>query len=276
MYSQCPECLSVFSLDAQTLAQAHGHVICSHCEAGFDSLATLTEQLPAETFTELPLNEPTLDPPRIDLVVYRPAPETPVIAVADVPSAPEDPFAQLVFTPRFARGSRSGRHRHAVRTTTRSTERRWPWVVTCMALALLLGLQLTWAERNTLIRNPLIGQWLRSSCAALGCSLPLVSAPESIRLTASHVQAHPRAPGALMISASMRNNAVFAQPWPVVDVTLSDAAGHPVGMRRLQPDEYLDDDPALRRGLVPGATAVVVLELEDPGKKAVTFKLAFE
>ena len=41
MYTQCPECLSVFSLDAQTLAKAHGHVVCGHCEASFDSLATL-------------------------------------------------------------------------------------------------------------------------------------------------------------------------------------------------------------------------------------------
>ena len=47
-------------------------------------------------------------------------------------------------------------------------------------------------------------------------------------------------------------------------------------MRRLQPGEYLDDDRALRRGLMPGATAVLVLELGDPGKKAVAFEFDFE
>jgi predicted Zn finger-like uncharacterized protein len=62
MYTQCPECLSVFSLDAQTLAKAHGYVVCGHCEAGFDSLATLAEQLPSEPFVELPLNQPSLVP----------------------------------------------------------------------------------------------------------------------------------------------------------------------------------------------------------------------
>ena len=83
MYTQCPECLSVFSLDAQTLAQAHGHVVCGHCEAGFDSLATLAEQLPPEPFVELLLNQPALEPPRLDLVVYRPRPEPPAVVVAD-------------------------------------------------------------------------------------------------------------------------------------------------------------------------------------------------
>jgi len=57
MYTQCPECLSVFSLDAQTLAKAHGHVVCGHCNASFGSLATLTEQLPPEPFVELPDGE---------------------------------------------------------------------------------------------------------------------------------------------------------------------------------------------------------------------------
>ena len=69
MYTQCPECLSVFSLDAQTLAKAHGHVVCGHCNASFGSLATLTEQLPPEPFVELAVNEPALEPPLLDLVV---------------------------------------------------------------------------------------------------------------------------------------------------------------------------------------------------------------
>lgn len=288
MYTQCPECLSVFSLDVQALAQAHGYVVCGHCQTGFDSLATLTGQLPAEAFVELPLNDAELEPPQIERVFYHPLPETPVAATADGPADPTDSadpadpadpaddFSTLVFAPRFARERRGSRGRRAVRAPSRPSERRWPWVMACMTLSLLLGLQLTWAERDTLIQNPLIGHWLRSSCTVLGCSLPLVSAPGEIRLMASNVQAHPSVPGALMISASVRNDAAFAQPWPVVDVTLSDADGHPVGMRRLQPGEYLDDGRALQRGLAPGATAVLVLELEDPGKNAVAFEFAFE
>ena len=47
-------------------------------------------------------------------------------------------------------------------------------------------------------------------------------------------------------------------------------------MRRLQPAEYLDDDAIRHRGLAPGASAVLLLEVEDPGDKAVAFEFGFE
>jgi predicted Zn finger-like uncharacterized protein len=284
MYTQCPECLSVFSLDAATLAKAHGHVLCGHCEAGFDSLATLTEQLAPEPFVELPLNEPALEPPRLDLVVYRPRPAPPAVVCADavvVAKPATEDFSQLVFAPRFAREPRARQparsHRQGRRKRApRSGERRWPWVLACSMLLLLLAIQLVWARRDALIRNPTIGHWLRSSCNVLGCQVPLVAAPQQMHLLASNVQAHPSVAGALMISASVRNDAIFAQPYPVLTITLSDAQGRRLAMRRLQPREYLDDDAILQRGLAPGASAVLLLEVEDPGDKAVAFEFGFE
>jgi predicted Zn finger-like uncharacterized protein len=284
MYTQCPECLSVFSLDAQTLAKAHGHVVCGHCEASFDSIATLTDQLPPEPFIEMEVNEPAFEPPRVDLAVYRPRAQSSAViqdevVIADAPAA-ED-FSQLVFAPRFAREPRSKQptrsHKRSLRRRLRSSgERRWPWLVACMLLMLLLAIQLAWAERDPLIRNPTVGGWLRSSCAVLGCGIPLVAAPQQLQLLASNVQAHPSVAGALMISASVRNDATFAQPYPILTITLSDAQGRHIAMRRLQPREYLDDSTILQRGLAPGATAVLLLELEDPGDKAVAFEFNFE
>ncbi len=143
-------------------------------------------------------------------------------------------------------------------------------------LTLLLGLQLAWVKRDSLIRNPTVGGWLRSSCAALGCELPLVAAPNRLRLLASNVQAHPSVADALMISASVRNDAAFAQPYPVLTITLSNAQGQRVAMRRLRPREYLDDSAVLQRGLAPDASTVLLLEVKDPGDKAVAFEFGFE
>lgn len=287
MYTQCPECLSVYSLDAHTLAQAHGHVICGHCGASFDSIATLTDHLPPEPFHELPVNEPAYEPPGVDLVVYRPRPEPPAVAVHESmalePGNSED-FAQLVFAPRFARDTKARRSKRSSKHRTRKPrahreehgERHWPWVLAGLLLALLLGAQLAWAERDVLIRDASIGGWLRSTCSTLGCQLPLIAAPEQIELLASNVQAHPSVGHALMISASVRNDAAFAQPYPVLAITLSDAQGKHLSMRRLQPREYLDDSAVLQRGLAPGESAVLLLEVQDPGEQAVAFEFAFE
>lgn len=287
MYTQCPECLSVFSLDAHTLAQAHGHVICGHCGASFDSIATLTDHLPPEPFHELPVNEPAYEPPGVDLVVYRPRPDPPAVVASETPlakpAASED-FAQLVFAPRFARESKARRPKRAAKHRTRKPraaraeprERRWPWITVGLLLTLLLCIQLAWAQRDLLIRDPTIGGWLRSTCNTLGCRLPLVAAPDQIELLASNVQAHPSVANALMISASVRNDAPFAQPYPVLAITLSDAQGKRISMRRLQPHEYLDDNAVLQRGLAPGENAVLLLEVQDPGTQAVAFEFAFE
>ena len=289
MYTQCPECLSVFSLDAHTLAQAHGHVVCGHCDASFDSIATLTGQLPPEPFRELPINDPAYQPPRIDLVVYRPHPLPPAVIDAVLtdqdaalePAASEEDFSQLVFAPRFVRQKVSKQSRRSQRRANKqrksaSGERHWPWVVAGLVLLLGLGAQLAWAKRDLLIRDPIVGGWLREACSQLGCELPLIAAPQQLRLLASNVQAHPSVSGALMISASVRNDAIFAQPFPVLTVTLSDAQGQRIAMRRLQPREYLDDTTILRHGLAPGASAALLLEVEDPGDKAVAFEFGFE
>lgn len=281
MYTQCPECLSVFSLGAQTLVQAHGYVLCGHCGAGFDSLATLSDQLPPEPFDELPLNEQALAPPRVELVVYRPQPPAPVVVVAaPTAAAATEDFSQLVFAPRFAKDahkrkpSRAERKHRAHRNI--NPQRRWPWVLVCGALALLLAAQLAWVNRDNLVRDPQAGGWLRSACDLLDCSLPLVAAPGQLHLLASNVETHPNAAHALMISLSLRNDAAFAQPWPVVVVTLSDAQGHRLSMRRLLPTDYLDDPTVLHHGLAPDATTALLLEVQDPGDAAVAYEFDFE
>ena len=283
MYAQCPECLSVFSLGAPALVQAHGYVLCGHCGAGFDSLATLSEHLPPEPFREMPVNEQALAPPRIELVVYRPQPPAPEPVATEEAAAPAtaetEDFSQLVFAPRFAKDARKrkpSRRERKQQHDDGERPRRWPWVLVCAALTLSLAAELAWIDRNELIRDPTTGGWLRSACNTLGCELPLVAAPKQLHLLASNVETHPRAAHALMISLSLRNDAAFAQPWPVVVVTLSDAQGHRLAMRRLLPTDYLDDPAVLRHGLAPGATTALLLEVQDPGDAAVAYQFDFE
>jgi predicted Zn finger-like uncharacterized protein len=266
MYTQCPECLSVFSVDARTLAQAHGFVMCGHCGAGFDCISTLADQLPPEPFDELPSHEPGVEPPRVELVVYRPQPVVPeAVAEEEDPLQPlHDEFANLVVTPRFARDQRANK------------PRRWPWVLACTLLLLGLIAQLAWALRDSLIADATIGPLLHQACATLQCQLPPVRDVGKLHLLARDVQTHPTVPGALLISATLRNDASFTQPWPVVVIRLSDGNGKVIAMRRLNPYEYLDDTDALRRGLTPGASTALVFEVEDPGHQAVAFDLGFE
>lgn len=322
MYAQCPECLTVFSLDADALARAHGTVTCGYCSGTFDALASLADQLPPEPFDRLPAQPVSGLVPRLELSIYRPplddalaldesdetvaptliAPDVPPESdgpyrsqepskpqESDTPEPPEPPeyrdvqrhpelpldaFMPLAFSPRFARGRRPSR---PTPPTARSVHgARWPWVIVCVALLLALGMQLAWAKRDALIADPLIGGWLRDTCATLDCRLPLVQDVRQLQLIARDVRTRPGARGALAISATVRNEAPFAQPYPVVTLTLSDAHGKPVAMRRLRPSEYLADRAALRSGLPPGSRTALLFEVRDPGDAAAVFQFAFE
>jgi predicted Zn finger-like uncharacterized protein len=267
MYTQCPECLTVYKLEAELLVPACGCLRCGHCEAVFNALGTLATQLPPEPFTRLPERALDQEPPLAEVAVFRPRPlphiPPDVAADATPPGEPVEDFAQLTFTPKFAKKRR----------------RSWQgalWTTVCTVLLLGLGAQLAWAKRDSLIADPTIGPALRTGCSVLGCHLPLVAEPARLRLMARDVEQHPSVRDGLLITASVRNDASFAQPYPVVTIVLSDANGQRLAMRRFEPADYVGDASVRARGLDGGATTAMVFEVQDPGQRAVAFAFSFD
>ncbi|MBB3226126.1 putative Zn finger-like uncharacterized protein [Luteibacter sp. Sphag1AF] len=269
MYTQCPECLTVYKLDAALLVPACGCVRCSHCSGVFNALGTLAEQLPPEPFSLLPVHDLDSEPPALDIAVFRPKPaapepvEQPTVAAVPAADEPTEDFSELVFTPKFAR-----RRRRSWQAFT--------WTAICTVLLVGLGGQLAWAKRDTLIADTTFGPWLQWTCDTLGCDLPLVSDIHRLRMLARDVEAHPSVPDGLLITASVRNDAPFAQPYPTVTITLADTDGKRLAMRRFAPADYVTDASARSRGMRAGATSAMVFEVQDPGQKAVAFEFAFE
>ena len=72
MYTQCPECLTIYKIAAELLAQGRGSARCGHCAATFDVLRSLTETLPEEPFEELPLAATGDIPPQLSVPALRP------------------------------------------------------------------------------------------------------------------------------------------------------------------------------------------------------------
>src|SRR5699024_648593 len=181
-------------------------------EAARDSLADFMQYLQAATpeavttAEEAPGMPPSAQDDEAEEATANRDLSDPVDPVAD---AEETPTA----TPSFAR--------HRRRVTVRPLHRR-RWAVGCLLLALCLGAQLVWAERQALAANPATRPWLATACGWLGCRLPTVRDLPDLELLSRDVRPHPSVPGALLISATVRNNAPFAQPYPVVSITLSD------------------------------------------------------
>jgi predicted Zn finger-like uncharacterized protein len=150
------------------------------------------------------------------------------------------------------------------------------WALGCVLLALLLAAQLAWANRIELVRNPATQAWMARICDTVSCNLPLIKDTAKLELLSRDVRPNPNAAGALTITATVRNNAAFNQPWPVVVVELNDLDNRPVAMRRFRPSEYMTDPARRDAGIAAGATAAVACEVADPGRRAVAFQFGFE
>lgn len=143
-----------------------------------------------------------------------------------------------------------------------------------VVLGLLLPLQILLADRARLAADPDWRPLLESSCRLLGCGLPPWREPTAFALLSREIQAHPNQPQALLVTASIRNDARWAQPWPVLELALTDLEGQTIGLRRFQPFEYLGHAPEAA-SLAPGQSSSLALEILDPGNRAVAFEFRF-
>jgi hypothetical protein len=147
------------------------------------------------------------------------------------------------------------------------------WAV-AVVLALLLLLQILVADRARLAADATWRPRVERVCAVLGCDVPPWREPAALRVTARDVRPHPSVPGALLITASFSNQAAFPQAWPQLELTLTDLDGQSLGLRRFTPAEYLGSEPSSER-IAPGQSAIVSLEIADPGMRALAFGIEF-
>ncbi|HET7268032.1 MAG TPA: zinc-ribbon and DUF3426 domain-containing protein [Oleiagrimonas sp.] len=275
MYTQCPECLTVYALDTATLAQAQGHVGCGQCGATFNALTSLVEALPDDGFEILSVHPSSPAPPILMMaVVHDRPPQHPLFedATADADDADAATPVELADSAPEPLPSFVVQRRRAPDTP----RHRLAWALGCLVLVLTLGMQMAWAERVPLTANPATRPWLAKACDWFGCTVPPVRDLADLQLLSRDVRPHPSVPGALLISATIRNNAAFTQPYPVVSITLSDLDENRIAMRRFRPSVYIRNASVRAAGLAPGATAALMFEVADPGRHAVAFEFDFQ
>ena len=183
-------------------------------------------------------------------------------------SATREVTAEVNAAPRFVPSAVAAPDETPARTAS------WPRWLAVVALAVLLLAQSLYAEHESLAASRQWRPWLATLCAGLACELPAWHEPAALHILSRDVRPHPSVEGALLISASFRNDAAWAQAWPDLQLTLSDLNGQTIAQRRFKPSEYLGLS-VKGQGIDAGQTASISLEVRDPGKQAVAFEFEF-
>jgi len=89
-----------------------------------------------------------------------------------------------------------------------------------------------------------------------------------------NVFAHPIDKNVLLISASIENTADFDQPFPTLEVRLTNSKSDLVALRRFTPNEYLDNFTK-NKLLTKNRATSIKLKIQDPGNQATRFQFDF-
>lgn len=276
MYSECPNCHAIFRITPEILARANGHVRCGECQTVFaatpiDSdnegssaenpssagefaqdveLDPTQEQIETTSADEPQAVEPSLSVPTDQLELV-PEPDIEVLAEFTKP-------ASLI----------------VARPPSRSSASAWLSIASLLLLFTLIT-QYLLANRLELSQKPGMRPVLETLCSVFQCEVPQRRDASLIVLKKHAVYSHPTVDGALMIEGLLQNDADYPQPYPVVELRLSDIRGNTVALRRFGPDEYLKPLPNMAPIMPARAQVPLQLEVSDPGKNALAFEFSF-
>ncbi len=273
MYAECPHCHAIFRVTQEILDKADGKVRCGQCKKVFAAItetASNNETIPQQVsagFAEKPTGHNTtsntLSPEYPFTDPGQPSQESGQTkqGIPDVFPANLSEFLPVTY-----RGSRKKIRLRLPRIS--------PTIVAFFLLFIFFAQYLN-AHRQELAAYPTLRPPLKLFCAMTGCKIYPQRNLAKIKLLSHSVYTHPSLKNALMIKASMVNQANFEQDYPIIQISLDNIKGQTIAMRRFGANEYLDDKQPHPKKMPVGKTIPIQIEVFDPGEKALGFEFEF-
>ena len=157
--------------------------------------------------------------------------------------------------------------------TGRGQRRQLLGIGAVVLLGLLLLGQAIHFWRDDLARDPTTGPLLLGAYQWLGLEVATPTDLSAFELRQWGAASDPAQPGRLRLRASIVNRAAFAQPYPLLRLSLQDRFGTTIGTRDVLPAEYLPGGGTAAGLLGVAARADAEIVFVDPGSEAVGFEL---
>ncbi|MCO7224672.1 DUF3426 domain-containing protein [Pleionea sp. CnH1-48] len=153
----------------------------------------------------------------------------------------------------------------------RSHKLKWAILTVLILGGLGFGGFHLWTERQTLAWDDTWGGTVHSMCSLLPCELKPRRDVDKIELVQRSIQPGRDNPDMLEFDLILRNNAVFEQPFPVVEVKFTDTNGKVITREQFTPDDYLSEAIAMPSG----KKAHILIKTQNPHPGVLGYEFKF-
>ncbi len=240
--TQCPACSTRFRISQEQLDARQGLVRCGTCQTVFDATQFLHDDEPS---------------PQLDLLH--------TVEISPAPATQDKPASPLTFRQDFAAG---------LPETIPEKKKRWPWVAgSLLLLLLLLGQSVYYFRVELAATMPSLKPALITYCSLFNCTVPLPQKADLMSIESSDLEADPAQASVIIFNATLRNRAPYAQAYPHLELTLTDAQDKPLSRRTFQPMEYLKAGEQAKPGAQPGREITIKLHLDTTDLRPSGYRL---
>lgn len=268
--TQCPECGTRFKA-SQTQLEAHqGVVRCGHCQATFNAMQHLYDDEPSPQLS-LPIETEVPEQKHVEAVPdnneAKPVDNEVVETIEDTP-------VQLSSHLTLTQPIPALKAADEISDQPIKKKHRWPWVIGAALLIMVLLAQASYFFRVELAaRLPGLKPMFTTYCSWLKCSIPLPEKVDLMSIESSDLEASPAQANIIALNVILRNRAPYAQAYPNLELTLTDATDMALARRVFQPAEYLKPGEDENRGLSPSREISIKLHLDTTDLKPTGYRL---
>lgn len=257
MYTRCPNCQTVFTLTPSQLKARDGLARCGQCRQVFRADEHLLDGAPPGSSARA-----TRRAGHSRKSASRPAAPTKERTAKRGKSAPIEPADRPPGQETQAPGA--GTHR------TRAVF----WMLGSFLLLLaLLGQVVFFYGGELSAGSPELRAGAEQVCRVLGCRIRPRQDIRQIDLADARVGPHPTYDQALRVRATLVNQAGFVQPYPLLEVTLTDSEGVTIARRSFAPTEYLGKTAAPLDGMPVNVAVAASLDVTQPPGRGVGYEI---
>ena len=147
------------------------------------------------------------------------------------------------------------------------------WALILLLITAVLGQTIYFMRDEIAIYYPNSKPYLEQACAQIGCSVKLPQKIDFIVIDDSEMQEDTERKGLIRLTSTLINQAGFAQAYPNLELTLTDADDKPKLRRTFKPAEYLTANTDVESGLPAGAEIKINLAISAEGETLTGYRL---